>query len=120
MFPWLQEGNAHSSHEDLVTLTEIEVGFGKKCLASVCPGQSDDLVVEHVEREASQFSFEIGLEEVVPTLEEIPSVIQLNALQLWELVLLVLGAESVVGGCRGDDCGHADGTSDELDVFNSN
>lgn len=77
----------------------------KKHLAGVLPAQSDDLVVEYVERKAlSQVPFEIRLKEVIPPPEEIPGMVQLDAPQLGEFVLLILGAESVVGSGCCEDC----------------
>ena len=50
-------------------------------------------------------------------LEEIPSVIQLDATQLRKLVRLIFGAEGIVGsGCH-EDGSRANGTGDELVVL---
>ena len=87
-------------------------------LTSILPGQSDDIVVEHVERKAlSEVLLEIRLQEVVSPSEEIPSVEKLDSPQLGEFVLLFLGAESIVdNGCR-EDGSRADGAGDELVVL---
>jgi hypothetical protein len=68
--------NAYSSHENLVTIIDAEVWMRKKYMTSILPSQSDDFVVEYVERKAlSHVSFVVGLKEVVPTPEEVPSMI---------------------------------------------
>ena len=74
-------------------------------------------MVEHIERETlSVVSIEVRLEEVVASLEEIPSMVKLDAPQLRKVVFRIFGAESVVeNGCYEDD-GGANGTSDELAV----
>ena len=112
--------DAHSSHKNSVTLIEAEVWIGEEGLASVFPSQSNDVVVEHVEREAlAEVPFEIRVEKVVPPLEEIPSVVELDAPQLGELVLVIFGAECVVhNSCRKDRC-RANNTSDESVVLAS-
>ena len=59
---------------------EAEMWVGEESLTSVLPGQGNDVMVEHVEGEAfPEVSLEVGLEEVVSPLEEIPSVAKLNA-----------------------------------------
>jgi len=61
----------------------------------------DDFVLEYVERKAlSRVQLETGADEVVPSLEEVPSVKQLDAWQLGEPVLLFLGAERIVDSGR--------------------
>ena len=74
-------------------------------------------MVEHIERETlSAVSIEIRLEEVVASLEEIPSMVKLDTPQLRKVVLRIFGAQSVVeNGCHEDD-GGANSTSDELVV----
>ena len=58
LFP--QERNTHSSHENLVTLIEVEMGVRKKCMARIISNQSNDLVVKDIEREAlASVSFEV-------------------------------------------------------------
>jgi len=112
------ERNAHSSHKNLVTLVEIEVWVREEGLTSILPGQSNDLMVEDVEREAlPEVLLEVRLEEVVPALKEIPSMVQLETPQLGEFVSFILGAESVIdSGCR-EDGSRTDGTSDELVIL---
>jgi len=82
---------------------------------SILSGQGDDIVLEHIERETlSEVSLEVRLEEVVSVLEEIPSVVELDAPQLRKFVLLVSGIEGIVkSGCR-EDSSRANGTSDEI------
>jgi len=113
-----KERNAHSSHQNLVALTKVEVWGRVEHLASILPSQGNDIMMEHVEREAlSEISLEIRLEEVVSPLEEIPSMVKLDSPQLGEFVLLILGAESIVdSGCH-EDGSSADGSSDKLVVF---
>ena len=84
---------------------------------SILPGQSNDIVVEYIERKAfSEGPFEIGLEEVVSPSIEIPSMIKLNAPQLGNPVRVFSGTESIVGGsCRDDK--RTNPPSDELVVF---
>lgn len=71
-------------------------------------------MVEHIEGEAlAGISLEICVEEVVPPLKEIPSMVELDAPKLREAVLPILGAKCVVGsGCR-EYCSSANDTSDE-------
>ena len=58
--------------------------------ASILPSQCDDGVMEDVEGEAlPEVSLEVRLEEVVPPLEEIPSVVKLDALELGEVVVVI-------------------------------
>lgn len=77
-------------------------------------------MVEDVEREAPRVSFDIRLEEVVPSLKELPSMVQLNAWKLGELVLFVFGDESIVDSACHKDRGQANRTSHELVVFAGN
>ena len=58
-------------------------------------------------------SLEVQLQEVMSPLEETPSMIQLDALQFGEVVVLIFGAESIIGGGRREDGSHANGTSHE-------
>ena len=113
-----QERYANSSHQNLVTLAEVEVWARVERFTGILPSQSNDVMMEYFEREAlSEVSFEVRLEEIVSSLEEIPSVVKLDTPQLGKLVLLVLGAESIVdGGCR-EDCDRANGSNDELAVL---
>ena len=109
---------AYSPHKDPVTLIEVEVWVREENLTSIFPSQSNDVMVEHVEREAlSEVFLQVRPKEVVSLSEEIPSVVKLDSLQLGEAVLLILRSESIVGGgCRKDD-GRNDGTSKKLVVL---
>ena len=85
---------------------------------SILPSQGNDIMVEHIEREThSEVSLEVRLEEVVSPLEEIPSMIKLDAAQLRKLVRLIFGAESIVGSSCHEDGSRASGTGDELIVL---
>jgi len=110
--------NTHRSLKDLVTLEEVEVWVRVERLTSILPNQSNDIMVEDVERETlSEVLLEVQLKEVVPPIEEIPSMVKLDAPQLGEFVMLIIGSESVVyDGCR-ENGNHANGTSDELVVL---
>ena len=62
----LQERNTHSSHENFVTLIEVEVRAGEKRVTSAFSGQSNDSMMEDIEREAPARVFvEVRGEEVV-------------------------------------------------------
>jgi len=75
-------------------------------------------MMEHVEREAlSEVLLEIRLDEVVPPMEEIPSVVKLDSPQLGELLLLIFGTESVVDSSCHEDGSRSDGAGDELVVL---
>lgn len=51
--------DTYNAQENLVTLTDAEVGSGKETLTSIFPGQRDYVVVKYVERETfSVVSFE--------------------------------------------------------------
>ena len=66
----------YDSHENLVTIVEIKVRVRKKCVTAVLPGHSYDFMMENFERKAlSQISSEVGIQEVIPPLEEIPGVV---------------------------------------------
>ena len=112
--------NTHSSLKKHVTLTEVEVLRSKEHLTSILPSQSNDSVVQHVEREAlSKVSLKIPLKEVASPLDEIPGMVKLDSRQFGEVMHLILGAESVVdGGCH-EDGSRANNTSDELVVLAS-
>jgi hypothetical protein len=116
----LRERNPDRSHKDLVTLGEVKMWVGEENLASILSSQGDDIMVEYIERETlSEVSPEIQLEEVVSPLEEIPSMVKLDAPQLREVVFLIFGAEGIVeNGCREDYSG-ANSTSDKLAVLAS-
>ena len=76
----MQVRNTYRSHEKLDTLRGVKVRVGEKNAAGLFPGQSDELVVDHIERETfPQVSFVIRLDEVVSPSEEIPSVVELDA-----------------------------------------
>ena len=76
----MQVRNTYRSREKLETLQDVKVRVGEKNAASLFPGQSDELVVDHIERETSpRVSFVVRLEEVVSPSEEIPSVVKLDA-----------------------------------------
>ena len=78
--------------------------FREENLASGLPSQSNNIMVEHFEREAfPEISLEVRLEEVISFLEEMPSMVQLNAPQLGEIVLLVLGVKNIVDSSCGED-----------------
>ena len=107
-------GDTHSSHEKFVALIEIEVRVRVKSFPPLFPNQSNDVMVEHVEGKAlSEVLLEIRVEEVVPPLEEIPSVVKLDSPQPGEALLFILGAERIVGSCCREDCNSAHGTCDE-------
>jgi len=53
----------------------------------------------------------------MPPLEEIPCMVQLDAPQLQQVVSLIIGAESIVGGSCCEDGSHANSTSDESIVL---
>ena len=111
------EGNPYPSDEDHNPLGDMKIrGIYKP--TSILPGQSNDIVVEDIERKAfSEGPFEIGLEEVVSPLVEIPSMIKLNAPQLGKVLRISLGAESKVGGGCCEDNKRAKYTSEEVDAL---
>lgn len=111
------ERNTHSSQENLVAPGEVKVRVRKKDPAGIFPSQSDHVVVEDFKREAPRVSLDIRLEEVVPPLKEIPSMIQLDTWQLGESVVSVFEVESVVDSTCRKDCGKANSTSNELVFF---
>ena len=75
-----RERNAHGPQQNLVTLAEAKVWAREEHFTSILSSQSNDLMLEYVEREAlSEVSFEVRLEEVVSSLEEIPSVVKLDS-----------------------------------------
>jgi len=97
---WGGGRDAHSSHQDPVTLVDVQVLVRKKSFAGFFPNQSNDGMVEHIEREVlAEVSTEIRMEEVESPLEEIPSVVKLDAPQLGEVVLSIFGAKCIVGSC---------------------
>jgi len=75
-------------------------------------------MVEHIKRETlSEVPLEVRLEKVVSPLEEVPSMIKLDAPQLRKLVDLIFEAESIAeNGCR-EDGSRAKGTGSELVVL---
>ena len=117
-------GNIHiadprdRSHKDPVTLVEVKVLVREENSTSILSGQGDDIMMEHIERETlSEVPLEVQLEEVVSALEEIPSMVELNARQLRKLVLLISRAERIVEGGRREDGTGANDTGDELVVL---
>jgi len=103
-----RERSTHRSHKYLVTLREVEVRIGEESLASIFPGQRNDCMMEHIEGETlSEVLLEVRPEEVIPSLEEIPSMVELNAPQLGEVVPHILGTESVVDAGYRKDESHA-------------
>jgi len=62
-------------------------------------------MVEDIEREAfSEVPLKVRVEEVVSSLEEVPSMVKLDAPQLREFTPLILGAKNAVdSGHREDD-----------------
>jgi len=114
----LRKRNSHPSHEDLVTLVEGKVLIRVESLTGILPDQGDDIMVEHVERETlSKVPLEVPLEKVVSPLEEIPSMVKLDAPQLRKLVVPIAESESIVENCCRKDGGCAKGTSSELVVL---
>jgi hypothetical protein len=94
------------------------MGVGEENPTSILPTQSNDVMVEDVEREAlAEVLFQVRLKEVVSTLEEFPSVEKLNARQLGEVVLLIFGTKSVVGNGCYQDGSRTDRPSEELVVL---
>ena len=72
-------------------------------------------MVEHVEGKAlPQIPPEVGLQEIVSPLKEIPCVIKLDSPQHREFVLLILGTGNVVDSSRREDNARANCNSNEL------
>ena len=113
----LRRRNTYPSDEDHDSLADMKIRRIYD-LTSIFPRQSNDVVVEYIERKTlSEVPFEVGLEEIVSRLIEVPSVIKLNAPQPGKLVRLFFRAEKIVGGgCREDDS-RANRASDELVVL---
>ena len=64
-----------------MALADVKVWIRVENLTSIVPSQSNDIVVEDIEREASsEVSLEIRMKEVVPPSKEIPSTVKLDAL----------------------------------------
>jgi len=81
---------------------------GEEGLASIFPGQGNDVMMEHIEGETlPKVLLEVPLEEIISSLEEIPSMVELDAPQLREIVPLILGAEDIVDTGRREDESHA-------------
>ena len=79
IFGYCEKGT-HSPHQKFVALVEVEVWVRVESLAGIFPGQSDDIMVEYIEGEAlAEVSLEIRVEEIEPPLEEIPSMVKLDA-----------------------------------------
>ena len=118
--PLVRERNEYPSDEDLDPLANLKIrGIYKP--TGIVPRQSKDIVVKYVERKTlSEGPLEIGFEEVVSSLVEIPSMIKLNAPKLGKLVRIFSGDKSIVGGgCREDDK-RAKRAGDELAVLAGN
>jgi len=74
------ERYTHSPHQKFVALVEVEVWMRVESLAGIFPGQSNDCMVEHIKGEALAVVFlEIRVEELEAPLEEIPSMVKLDA-----------------------------------------
>lgn len=103
---------SHSSYEKFGTLVEIEVGTGIKCATSVLSSQSDHSMLKYVEGEAlPRVSLKVPVEEVVPPLEELPGVVQLDPSQLGKLVAPIPGIEGEAYSSCCKDGDHANDTS---------
>jgi hypothetical protein len=114
----MHEGNTNDSQQKLNTLGEVKVRGSEKNPASVLSSQSDYIVVEHVEREAlPRASVEVRQQEIVPPIEEIPSMVQLDSPQLRKSVLLTLGPEGKVDSGRRKNSSYPKRTSSELVVL---
>ena len=114
----LRERSPHRSHQDFVALVEVDMRVGIESSTGIFSNQSNDVVMEHVERETlSEVSLEVRLEEVVTLSEEIPSMVKLDAPQSGKFVRLVFGAERIIGDYCHKDSSNADSTSDKLAVL---
>ena len=114
------ERNPHPTHKELVTLAEMKIWVGVEDSTSILSSQDDNIMVEHIERETlSGVLLEIRMEEVVPPLEEIPSMVKLDAPQLRKFVLLISGAEGIVESSCREDRNSANGTGDKLVILAS-
>ena len=72
-------------------------------------------MVKDIEREApARVPVEVRAEEVISPSEEVPSMVELDAPQHREPVLVVSRAESIVGSGRYQDGSHANCTNYEL------
>ena len=92
--------------------------MGEENVTGVFSSQSNNLVMEDVEREAPQFPFAVQTDEVVTAFDEVPSMVELDAPKFWESVLLDIGGKSIIDGSCGEDCHHTNGTSNvELVAF---
>jgi len=110
--------SSHPSHKDLVTLVEGKVLVRVESLTGILPNQGDDIMMKHIERETlSEVPLEVPLEEVVSPLEEIPSMVKLDAPQLSKLVVFIFEAESIVENCCRKDGSRPKGTSSKLVVL---
>jgi hypothetical protein len=114
------EGNTHATHKNPITPAEVKVWVGIENPTSIAPVQSDDSVMEYIERETfSEVLLETRMEKIVSPLEEIPSVVKLDAGQLGEPALVIFGAEMVIDDCRREDGARADSADDELIVLDN-
>ena len=112
------ETNTDHSHKKLPALSDVHAGVRIKYTRGIFSSQSDDLVAEHVERKSSsRVSFEARLKEVVSLLEEIPSMEELNAWQLGECAIPILGAEAIINKGRRKEGSTTKCGSSELVVF---
>jgi len=74
---WMRD--THGPHKKFVALVEVEVWVRVESLAGIFSSQSNDVMVEHIKGEAfPEVLLEIRVEEVVPPLEEIPSMVKLD------------------------------------------
>ena len=113
-----KERNTNGSHKKLVTFAGVEMRVRVESPTGILPGQCNDVMVEDFEREAFSGVFlEVRLEEVVSPSEEIPSMVKLDAPQLGEFTLLILGAERTVESCYREDGSRTNDTDDELVVL---
>ena len=104
--------------KNFVTLAGAKVWVRVENSTSVVPSQSNNVMVEDIEREAfSEVSLEVRMEEVVSPSEEIPSMVKLDASKLGELTPLILEAENVVDGGYREDGSCANSTDDKTDVL---
>ena len=74
------EINTHVSPENLETRTQVHAGVRIEHTTVMLPGQSDNFVVTRIERKAlSRIPFEIRVDKVLSTLEEMPGVVELDS-----------------------------------------
>ena len=74
--------------------------------------------MEDIEREAFPgVSAEVRVDEIVSSSEEIPSIVKLDAPQPREFMLLILGAENIVGSSYREEGSRANSTDGEVIVL---